>query len=397
MRIIQVHNWHRFGGGSEAVVQETTRLLRENNHEVLLEVRDSRELGRGVRGRVLAFLCGIYCPSGREAMARLVREYKPDIVHAHELYPFFSPWALLECRRAGVPVVMTCHDYNLTCPITTHTSNGVGCQLCVGGREFWCVLRNCRSNVFESIGYALRHAVGRKWRLFADNVTCYVAPSDFVKIRLVEAGFPEEIIFVVPNIVSVPEWVNEASKGEYIAYVGRICSEKGIETLLTSARQNRIPVRLAGDYSPMPRVVRTAPKNVHFMGHLDRKRLFEFYRKARFLVVPSRLPETFGLVAAEAMGHGLPVIASKIGALPDIVEDGVTGLLFEPGNSAELASKITMLWEDRSLCRKLGLAGREKVIREYSEEVYYHRLLAAYEKAIEINKNENNKGINPPN
>ena len=145
-------------------------------------------------------------------------------------------------------------------------------------------------------------------------------------------------------------------------------------------------MRLAGDYSRMPDTLKEAPPNVTFAGWLNRAQLVGFYRNARFSVAPSVCFETFGLVGAEAMSYGLPVIASKIGGLPEIVEDGVTGLLFEPGNAEELADKMKLLWDNPDLCRQMGQAGREKAMREYNEDVYYERLMAAYQRAIEVNK-----------
>jgi glycosyltransferase involved in cell wall biosynthesis len=126
------------------------------------------------------------------------------------------------------------------------------------------------------------------------------------------------------------------------------------------------------------------PSNVRFNGWMNSSELPEFYKKARFIVVPSLWYEPFGLVTVEAMGHGLPVIASRRGGLPEIVEDGVTGLLFEPGNAEDLAEKIKYLWENPKICREMGQAGRKKVIREYGEEVYFNRLMKVYETAIRI-------------
>jgi glycosyltransferase involved in cell wall biosynthesis len=228
--------------------------------------------------------------------------------------------------------------------------------------------------------------VARKWRLFKDNVTLYVPPSAFVRQRMIDAGFPPERIIVIPNMVSVPDVAKEDSPGKYVAYVGRISPGKGIGTLLTAAGKTGLPVQIAGDNSQKPRFVETAPPNARFAGLLDRNQVAGFYRNARFSVVPSICFETFGLVAAEAMSHGLPVIASKTGALPEIVEDGVTGFLFRPGNAEELASKMKLLWENPDLCRKMGKAARDRVIREYGEDLYYRRLVETYHRAIELEK-----------
>lgn len=218
-----------------------------------------------------------------------------------------------------------------------------------------------------------------------NNVTLYLAPAHFLKRRLVDAGFPEERIVVLPNMVRVADYGAVLRRGEYVGYSGGFMLNKGIDTLVSAARRTSLPVRLAGDYSRMPGVVKEAPPNVEFAGWLNPQQLLRFYRNARFLVVPSESYEVCPLVALEAMSNSLPVIASKVGGLPEIVDDGVTGLLFEPGNAEVLAQKMKLLWENPELCRRMGEAGREKARREYSEDVYYERLITVYRRAIALN------------
>ena len=217
------------------------------------------------------------------------------------------------------------------------------------------MLTNCRGNLSESVGFALQNFLTRNLRLIRDNVTCYVPNSAFVEHRLVAAGFPAERMFVIPNLVAIPAQQADPAKGSYAAYSGRFHAGKGIETLLIAARKADIPLRLAGDYAPMRETPDRAPPGTQFLGRLDHAGLDAFYRNARFLVVPSRCFETFGLVAAEAMAHGIPVIASRIGGLQEVVEDGVTGLLVNPGDSADLARGMTLLWENPGLCRQMGV------------------------------------------
>jgi len=383
MKIIQITNLHRFRGGADVVAEENARLLERRGHKSIFLTRDSRLLGRGTVGRMRAFVNGLYSGSGRRLVADALEQHKPDVVHVHEVYPFFSPWIMKDCRRAQTPVVLTCHDYRLTCPIAIHLHNHEICELCAGGREHWCFLKNCRGNRLESLAYALRTTVARKWKLFLDNVTVYTTPTKFVKRRLIDAGFPADRIFVIPHTIAAPDSEVNTSRNSYIAYAGRISPEKGIETLLAAARITGLKVRVAGDHSQAPGLVKGAPPNVECLGPLDRTEVGRFYQNARFTVFPSLWYETFGLVAAEAMSYGLPVVASNRGGVVEVVEDGVTGLLFEPGNPDDLANKMKRLWEDADLCRRMGQAGREKVLREYSEDVYYERLIAVYRNALE--------------
>lgn len=386
MKLLQLYNqFSSLCGGEEDGVRLRAVVFEKNGWDVKLMMRTSRGLEKSVFRKIRAFGSGIYSFAEYKIMSRALQADRPDVVHAQNLYPLFSPSVLVACHRLGVPVVMSIHNYNLTCPSWYHLYKGNVCNRCLDGREYWCVLRNCTGSIFKSIGYALRSAVARKWGLFKNNVTFFVALTKFAKERLVEAGFSEARILVVPNMISIPESVTDPSCGQYIAYAGRISPEKGIERLLeAAARLPDLEVRLAGDGPIMPQLIKQAPPNVTFLGRLDSENMGAFYQNARFSVVPSLCFEAFGRVAAEAMSHGLPVIASRIdGGLSEIVDEGVTGLFFEPGNSEDLANKMKLLWGNPKLCRQMGRAGREKAIREYSEDVYYRRLMAVYEMAIE--------------
>ncbi|MHC5033575.1 MAG: glycosyltransferase, partial [Planctomycetota bacterium] len=357
--------------------------------EVAFLTRDSSDLGNGLAGKLRAFVGGIHSLSAQRRMSRLLREVRPDIVHVHNLLPLLSPSVLVACRSHGVPVVMTCHNYRLTCPTGLHVVRGEVCERCISDGEHRCVLQDCRNSLFESAAYALRHAVGRWGRTIPRNVTLFIALTEFLKRRLVTAGFPRERIAVIPNMADLPAQPADPVAGQYAAYAGRISPEKGLDTLLAAARRlPGIPIRIAGDWSTMPEVREQAPDNVDFVGFLDRDEVARFYRKARFLVLPSTCFEVFPLVLAEAMGYGLPAVASRIGGLPEIVEDGRTGLLFEAGDADELASKMEMLWEDSALCARMGQAARHRAAREFSEDVFYSRLMDAYQAAVQLNGQE---------
>jgi len=382
MNVVQIVNYHRYGGGLDNHVNILINLLRKRGINVSVVARDSRLLGKGLKSKVHAFLSGIYSFSAMKEITHILQNYSMDVVHVHEVYPLISPWVLKACRKAGVPVVFTCHDYRLTCPVGFHFHNGRVCKKCMDGHEYWCVVNNCRGNIFESLAYAFRSVVARRCRLFEENVAVFITATQFVKHWLIEAGFCENKITVIPCVVDIQDLDLYQPGGEYVAYVGRISAEKGIDTLIAAAQQRELPVKVAGDYTGMPELVKMAPRHVQFVGQLSRSDLVGFLRNARFLVAPSVWPEAFGMVVAEAMGYGLPVIASRIGGLPEVVEEGVTGLLFEPGNAEDLAKKMTFLWENPQLCRQMGQAGREKKIHEYTEASYYNRLLAVYEEAI---------------
>ena len=386
MKLLQVYNDYRtFCGGEGAVVRRIASIVEKHGGTASLVTRTSKGLDRGLASKVHAFACGIYNYSAKREMAKTLEAERPDLVHVHNLYPLFSPSVLVACRRARLPVVMTNHNYVLTCPVSNHLSKGRVCEKCMGGHEHWCLWQNCRGNPAESLAYALRSFTARKGRFFYDDVAIQIVLSNFAKQRLIRAGFDEERIAVLPNMVAMGPQREDSPAGTYAAYSGRMMAEKGVDVLLAAAaRLPEVALRLAGDGNLLAELSSVAPVNASFVNRLGPQEMVSFYRGARFLVVPSNWFEGCPLVVSEAMSHGLPVIASRIGSLPEFVEDGVTGLLFEPGHVDDLVKKIRLLWERPDLCRRMGEAGRAKAKLEYGEETYYRRLMSIYDRAIEI-------------
>jgi glycosyltransferase involved in cell wall biosynthesis len=382
MKALIIHNEYGKLSGEEAVVEAQAKLLKENGHEVLRFEMSSANIPNIRFGKLQAFFSGIYSFSSRRQIRKLLAGCKLDVVHIHNLFPLISPSILPECKKAGVPVVMTVHNYRLVCPNGLHMVNGMVCEKCSGGREYWCLLKNCESSLFKSLGYALRNYVARRKRVYLNNVTMYAALTEFQREKLIRNGFPAERILVIPNMVN-PNGVEVSDKlGHYVGYAGRISPEKGMPTLIEAARAcSDIQFKAAGAYDHMPYLPRKAPQNFKFSGHLNKAQLDKLYTNSRMIVLPSICFEGFPSVLLESMIQSKPVIASRIGGLPEIVEDGVTGLLFEPGNAEDLAEKIRYLWDRPELCKKMGRAGREKALREYSPEKYYERLMAVYKKA----------------
>ena len=228
MRILVIYNHYRSGncGGEVVGIRQTIEMLKSHGHLVRLVERDSRTIVT-LRDKMSAFANGVYSWQAKREMADIIENYRPDVVHANNLYPLFSPSVLVACRERGIPVVMTLHNYGLTCPAWYHLAKGQVCERCLGGREYSCVLRNCKGNVFESVGYALRNAVARSLDLFHDNVTLFVALTQFAKQRMVNAGFAESQVAVMPFFVAVPDSAADPARGEYIAYAGRLSPERG--------------------------------------------------------------------------------------------------------------------------------------------------------------------------
>ena len=231
----------------------------------------------------------------------------------------------------------------------------------VDGHEYRCLVGNCKGAVSTSAGYALRGAVARMRGQFTDRINLFLAVSEFVKSKMVEAGYDPAKIEVLSNCVPLPRRVKPSDPGQYVAYVGAMSVQKGVDTLLAAA--GRLPeckFVFVGDGPGRAQWAARAPINCSFLGSLNRADTEEIYRAARFIVVPSLWWEPFGLVAIEAMSHSRAVVAAKSGALGELVTHGADGLIFPHGDEQALTEAISTLWNDPAKSRQMGENGREK-------------------------------------
>ena len=386
MNILCVHNDYAQPSGEEHAMQNIAGILSSHGHQVSWLRASSAVIGNSVSQKVQAFFSGIYSMGARRRMERLLDGGAFDIVQVQNLFPFLSPSVLGPCRSRGIPVVMRCPNYRLFCPNGLHLSHGQICERCAGGREWQCIVQNCLSSRFKSAGYALRNAFARTTGMILNNVNVFVVLSEFQKQRFMNSGIPAEKIEILPNVAPSTDGIDSNNNEcDVISFVGRVSPEKGILEFLDAARklpQHRFVV--AGSTDAMPEITKHAPSNVEFKGFLRGKELDQIFFQSRLLVSPSLCFEGFPNVVAQAMACGKPVVATRLGALAEIVDDGKTGLLYDPAHKEELAQKIEFLWNRPELCAEMGDAGREKARAEYSEEKFYSRLMAIYEKALAL-------------
>jgi len=384
LTIAIVHNAYGKVSGEEIVIDNLAALLVTRGLNVQRFSISSAEIEDKRLGKILAFFSGIHNPFSRKAFGQFLRETRPDVVHIHNLYPLISPSILPECTAQGIPVVMTVHNFRLVCPNGLLLSHGEVCHRCLGGREYWCILRNCEKNIFKSTGYALRTVAARIMRRYYNHVNHFICLTSFQRDILVKEGLPRDRVSVLANPVEIKVTESSAAmEKNSVLFVGRVSREKGIRSLFEAARVcSDIPFLVAGNFEAMPEARELAPANVTLLGAVPSQELDALYEKARVFVLPSVWYEGFPTVLLEAMSHGLPMVCSRIGGLPEIVDDGITGLLYEPGNVDELADRIRALWQNPALCQKLGEAGLRKVREDYAADRLLDRLLEIYENLI---------------
>lgn len=392
MKIFCVHNFYQQSGGEDAVFAAELTLLRAHGHRVTTFSRSNDELkDQSIAGRL--FVSGfqtIWSFNSYKKIKQLLADEKPDIAHFHNTFPLISPSAYYACADARVPVVKTLHNYRLLCPAATLLRDGRICESCVGRRVSWpgvvhACYRDSRAATAAVSGMLASHRALRTWN---QRVDIYVALSEFARQKFIQGGLPPERMVVKPNFVSDPGVAT--SVRDYGLYVGRLSEEKGISVLVSawSKLTSSVPLQIAG-VGPMQEkgvaeIERRGLRQVKLLGHLQPDQVLEVMRGARFLIFPSVWFEGFPMVIAEAFACGVPVIASRLGAMLEIVEDGRTGLHFSPGDAQDLATKIEWAWSHPDLMREMGNSARREYEAKYTPEHNYRALMDIYERVVRV-------------
>lgn len=380
MKILLVHNDYGKYSGEEAVVDKLATMLEQHGHKISFYRKSTADSRDNIMGKIQGFLSGIYSPNGVAGMKAILDKENPDVVNIHNLYPFISPAALFECKKRGIPVVMTVHNFRLICPTGLFMRNGKPCETCLHKMNEWsCIRYNCEHSILKSVGYTLRNTFARWTKAYKKNVVFFACITEFQKKKLVEAGFDENRITVIPNSVESPQSYHP-NLGNYVAYIGRLSHEKGYDLLIEVAQRHPdITFCFAGAQREQSNI--SIPENVVFMGYLQKEELSEFIQNARFIVMPSRCYEGFPMAILEAASHGKPTICPNHGGFTEIIGQGenAIGKLFAPSNVDDLEKQIVELWNDPKTTEDLGKKAFKKLQERYSSEVVYKQWETLFE------------------
>ena len=378
-RILLVHNYYQFAGGEDAVVANEKALLIQNGHDVSQYSVDNHDIVDLV-DKARVFLDVPYSKPSRDAFARHLDEVRPDIVHVHNFFPLLTTSIYDACKAAGVPVVQTLHNFRITCAGALLQRAGKLCEKCVEGSPYWGVIHRCyRNSVAGSFAVARMIEANRRAGTWSTKVDCFVALSETAKSRYVRAGVPAERIVVKPNFAPDPG-ERQLGARHGALFVGRLSAEKGGDVLLTAWQSVDYPLRIAGDGPQAQQLRIRAPANVTFLGQISPQDVRREMAAAAVLIMPSTCLEAFPLVLAEAFAAGLPVVASDIGALQEIVEQGVTGVRVPAGRPDALAAAVNGLIGDQEALQAYGKAARRTYLARYSPSANYQQLLSIYER-----------------
>ena len=402
MRILLCSNFYYRRGGDCTYLLALQALLEKNGHETavfsmrhprdlpcpqadyFVEHLDYEELNRARNPLNAVKVMGrsIWSLQARRNIARLIADWRPDLAHFQNIHAYLTPSILGPLRQAGIPVVWTLHDFKLLCPESHFLSNGRVCEECFGGRFWRCTRNRCKKHSRAASAVASLEAYVHRWRGIRRAVDRFIAPSGFVRQKFVESGYPAARFAVLPHFLDGNP-AAASGAGGYGLYAGTLMPFKGVGTLLQAlAKVPPHPFHVLGGGETLETYRRQAAAlglpQVEFKGLLTGAELAAELSGAAYAVVPSECYETFSFAAQEPLARGIPVIASDLGALPELVKDGETGLLFPPGDAAALAERIARLSGDAALRARLGAQARTQIREKCDAERYACALFDLY-------------------
>ncbi len=402
MNILFLNNYYYLRGGSEKVMFQEQELLLENRHQVngfsqlcpenqtckyekyFPEKADFEAL-RGL-GKVRGAIDVIRNKKAADNLKIVLKEFNPDVVHAHNIYGGLTTSVLDAVNKLDMPSVLTLHDYKLICSSYLMLNKGQVCEDCKG-RNYWhCVKNRCHKNSTLASAVYTMESYYNKWFKKWEKVRYYICPSKFIQGKMLESGFSEEKLVYLPNFVDPDQYLVNYEDSEYILYAGRLSHEKGVLTLLKAMAGLDIPLKIVGD-GPLREqvqsfIVDNNISSVELLGYKTGNELSSLYQGAAFAVVPSEWCENAPMSILEAYAYGKPVLGADIGGIPEMIDDGSTGILFKSGDAVDLKDKILNMWSISQVLTKMGKAARCKLEKHYSSDTHYEKLIDVYRRAM---------------
>jgi glycosyltransferase involved in cell wall biosynthesis len=379
MRILIVHEQYRQAGGEDAAVAQELALLTEAGVEVALLSEDNHNIARATPALALRALWSL---EGRRRVATEIDRFAPDILHVHNSFPLLSASIYAAAAERGVAVVQTLHNFRLLCPNALLLRDGRHCEECVDKKIKWPgILHACyRDSRAASAVVAGVAAVHRLTAIRHHYVDRYLALSSFSARRFVAGGLPADRLTICPPVVREPgsEPCVPTNRNGGL-FVGRLSPEKGVESLLRAWRGIPQPLTVIGDGPLAEPLRRDAPPHVTFLGRQPPEMVSQAMRRAALLLFPSLCYENFPLSVAEAMAHGLPVLAAAGGSVAETLEAGRTGAFAPPGDVAAWRSCAQEMLAQPDRLAAMGMAGRSVFQERYSRAASLSRRLALYE------------------
>ncbi|MGA2355871.1 MAG: glycosyltransferase family 4 protein [Terriglobales bacterium] len=402
MRILYCNKYNYPFSGTEAYLFDLIQRMNEGGHETalfsmdhghapafagrryLIPQVDFKDPNAGFLKKVRMAAHALYSPSARRAMHRCVADFAPDLAHVRGIYHHLSPSILWELKRQRIPVLYHLNDFKILCPTYNFVADGRACEKCSQGAFHNVVTSRCYGgSPSSSVVLAAEAYLHKWWKTYESCVDLFLAPSEFVRDKLIASGFPAQRVEVLPHFQAQPSDEELRTDEGYVLYFGRLSPEKGAYELLRAMAQlPHIPLIVAGDGPERPRLEALAReldlKHVSFAGMVYGGKLQNLIASCSFSVFPSHAYETLGKSILESYAWGRPVIASDLGSRRELVQHGVTGLLYGDRDREQLAHSIGFLFDRPDLIEKMGKAARGRIKDNHDPSQHTEKLLDVY-------------------
>ncbi len=412
MRVLIVNYRYFISGGPEKYMFNIKKILEENGHEVIpfsihsnknVETEYSKYFVEPIGSRdatyfdevkktpksILQMLSrSIYSFEVKRAIKKEIKEVKPDIVYIIHFVNKLSPSVIKGAKEMGVPVVLRLSDYFLLCPRFDFLRDKKICEDCLTKGYKSCIKHRCvKGSLFASLVRVFSMKIHSLIKIY-DKVDAFVTPSNFLKEKLVKNGFDVSKINHIPTFTTSVKDTTENKVGTYGLYFGRVTEEKGVETLVKAYEKlPKLTLKIMGDdtteeASKLKEYIKVNKiKNIEFLGFKQGKELEEIIQNSKYVFIPSIWYDNLPNTALEAFQYYKPVIASKIGSLPELVEDGYNGFLFKPGNVEDLLNAINKLEESNKII-EMGYNSHKKLLKDFSSKKHYNDLMNLFKKIL---------------
>jgi glycosyltransferase involved in cell wall biosynthesis len=391
MKILFLHNRYLISGGEDISTDAEIQLLRDYGHQVDSYYISNQEIAD--KSKVKLFIRTIWSLSSYKELKRLIRLKKYDIIHVQNFFPLLSPSVFYAARSQGVKIVMSVRNYRLVCPNALLFVNGEVCTKCLGHTfPYMSVIKKCyKSSRLSSMAVASMLSVHNLLNTWNGKVDGFICISEFVKSQLILGGIHEDKLHVKYNFLkSLPIRANTERSG--FLYVGRLSTEKGIDTMLEafiqlSSSHPQAILTIIGE-GPLSAYVEDASlkyDNIIFIGRKHISEVYEIMSTARFLMFPSKWHEPFGRTIVESFAAGTPVIGASVGGVTELVKDGYNGFLFEGSNTESLKSVLIKALDYN--IDELSVNSRQCYTESYTPVVNYSQVISIYEDILKTPKN----------
>ncbi|MFN0028900.1 MAG: glycosyltransferase family 4 protein [Acidimicrobiales bacterium] len=406
MRILHVDKFLRRSGGAAGYMLDLAQRQAAQGHQVeFFAMADERNLPAtyqrffpphvsleppppGARQRLSTAGRMIWSRSAAKGMAAVVAAFEPDVVHLHNIYHQLSPSILSPVAAAGIPAVLTAHDYKLVCPTYRLLSHGSLCDACVGGRVWEATRRSCQGGSRTASAVLSIESGLHRWFKAYGPVQRFIAPSRFLADQLRRGGVFPGRIRQLNNYVDAASLTPRHGAGDGFVSIGRLSAEKGVDTLIEAvALLPHLTLTVAGEGPARLELEalaqRLAPGRVRFVGHVGAEQVAALNQSARAAVLAARWHENMPLSVLETMAAAVPMVLTSLGGLPELVTDGVEGLIVPPDDPPALARALDRLQQDPSAAIAMGGAAREKMVGRFGVQAHLERLFELYEEAAQ--------------